>query len=174
MRKYEGLLFNKLMPLALIFSIASLLFSFGAQAAEESLYTRLGGTYNIAQTVDHLVDKIYLNRGLNANPKLKAVHDRPETKAGFKVMLTNWVVQETGGPKIYTPDEFGRGKSMKDSHPHLAITNREFNIIMVECLETFYAYNVPDKEIKELMTGLESYRNVIVTGEKPVSEPPRK
>jgi hemoglobin len=89
-------------------------------------------------------------------------------------MLTNWVVNEVGGPKIYQKDEFGRGKSMKDSHPHLAITNREFNIIMVECLHTFYAFNVPDYEIKQLMTGLESYRNVIVTGEKPVSEPPRK
>jgi hemoglobin len=143
-------------------------------SAEDSLFTRLGGTYNIAQTVDHLVDKIYLNRGLNANPKLKAVHDRPETKAGFKVMLTNWVIQETGGPKVYQPDEFGRGKSMKDSHPQLAITNREFNIILVECLETFYAYNIPDHEISQLMGDLESYRKVIVTGEKPVSEPTRK
>lgn len=143
-------------------------------SAEDSLYTRLGGAYNIAQTVDHLVDKIYLNRGLNANPKLKAVHDRPETKAGFKVSLTNWVVQETGGPKAYIPDEFGRNKSMKESHPHLAITNREFNIILVECLETFYAYNIPDHEISQLMGDLESYRKVIVTGEKPVSEPTRK
>ncbi len=142
--------------------------------AEDSLFTRLGGTYNIAQTVDHLVDKIYLNRGLNANPKLKAIHDRPETKAGFKVMLTNWVVQETGGPKIYTTDEFGRGKSMKDSHPHLNISNREFNIILIECLETFYAYNIPDHEISQLMADLESYRKVIVTAEKPVSEPTRK
>ena len=174
MRNFQGLMLNKIMPMALIAGLASLLLSFGAQAAEESLYTRLGGTYNIASTVDHLVDKIYVNRALNANPKLKAVHDRPETKAGFKVMLTNWVVNEVGGPKIYVKDEFGRGKSMKDSHPHLAITNREFNIIMVECLHTFYAFNVPDYEIKQLMTGLESYRNVIVTGEKPVSEPPRR
>ena len=30
--------------------------------AEDSLFNRLGGTYNIAQTVDHLVDKIYVNR----------------------------------------------------------------------------------------------------------------
>ncbi len=142
--------------------------------AEDSLFNRLGGTYNIAQTVDHLVDKIYLNRGLNANPKLKAIHDRPETKAGFKVMLTNWVVQETGGPKIYTPDGFGRGKSMKDSHPHLNISNREFNIILTECLETFYAYNIPDYEISQLMADLESYRNVIVTSEKPKAEPTRK
>jgi hemoglobin len=143
-------------------------------SAEDSLYTRLGGAYNIAQTVDHLVDKIYLNLGLNANPKLKAVHDRPETKAGFKVLLTNWVIQETGGPKVYQPDEFGRGKSMKDSHPHLNISNREFNIILVECLETFYAYNIPDHEISQLMADLESYRKVIVTAEKPVSEPTRK
>ena len=142
--------------------------------AEESLYNRLGGTYNIASTVDHLVDKIYLNKGLNANPKLKAVHDRPETKAGFKAMLTNWVVQETGGPKIYTPDAFGRGKSMKDSHPHLNISNREFNIILTEALETFYAFNVPDHEISQLMGDLETYRNVIVTSEKPVAEPTKK
>ena len=143
-------------------------------SAEESLSNRLGGTYNIASTVDHLADKIYLNRGLNANPKLKAIHDRPETKAGFKVMLTNWVVQETGGPKIYVADGFGRGKSMKDSHPHLNISNREFNIILNECLETFYTYNVPAHEISQLMGSLESYRNVIVTAEKPVTEAVKK
>lgn len=174
MRNFEGLMLNKLMPMALIVGLASLLLSFGAQAAEESLYNRLGGTYNIASTVDHLVDKIYVNQGLNANPKLKAVHDRPSTKAGFKVMLTNWVVQETGGPKIYTPDAFGRGKSMKDSHPHLNISNREFNIILIEALHTFYAFNVPAHEISQLMGSLESYRNVIVTAEKPVTEPIRK
>lgn len=98
MRNYKGWMLNKIMPMALIAGLASLLFSFGALAAEDSLYMRLGGTYNIASTVDHLVDKIYVNRALNANPKLKAVHDRPETKAGFKVMLTNWVVNEVGGP----------------------------------------------------------------------------
>lgn len=162
---------TKISGLLLAVAISSISF---AAYAEETLFTRLGGAYNIAQTVDHLVDKIYVNRGLNANPKLKAIHDRPETKAGFKVMLTNWVIQETGGPKAYLPDQFGRGKSMKDSHPHLAITNREFNIIMIECLHTFYAYNIPDYEISQLMADLESYRKVIVTGEKPVSEPTRK
>jgi len=130
---------------------------------EESLYTRLGGTYNISLTVDHLVDKIYVNKGLNANPALKAVHDAVHTKAGFKVMLTNWVVERTGGPKIYMPDEFGRGKNMKDSHPHLNISDREFDIIMTECLQTFYAWNVPDYEISQLMADLQSFRGDIVT-----------
>lgn len=131
--------------------------------AEESLYARLGGTYNIASTVDYLVDMIYINKGLNANPSLKAVHDNPASKAGFKVMLTNWVVQETGGPKLYMPDEFGRGKSMKDSHPHLNISNREFDIIKTLALATFYQYNVGNHEIDQLMDDLESYRKVIVT-----------
>ena len=131
--------------------------------AEASLYERLGGTYNIASTVDYLVDMIYINRALNANPALKSVHDRPETKAGFKVMLTNWVVQETGGPKIYVPDQFGRGKSMKDSHPHLNISNREFDIIKTLALATFYQYNIPNHEIDQLMDDLETYRKLIVT-----------
>ncbi len=131
--------------------------------AEDTLYARLGGTYNIASTVDYLVDMIYINKGLNANPSLKAVHDNPASKAGFKVMLTNWVVQETGGPKLYMPDEFGRGKSMKQSHPHLNISNREFDIIKTLALATFYQFNVGNHEIDQLMDDLETYRKVIVT-----------
>ncbi len=132
-------------------------------SAEESLYNRLGGTYNIASTVDYLVEMIYINKGLNANPSLKAVHDNPSSKAGFKAMLTNWVVQETGGPKLYQPDEFGRGKSMKNSHPHLNISNREFDIIKTLALATFYQFNVGNHEIDQLMDDLETYRKVIVT-----------
>ncbi|MDB4041903.1 group 1 truncated hemoglobin [Methylophilaceae bacterium] len=148
-----------------IFIIGS--FSTFVNAADEkSLYSRLGGTYNIALTVDHLVDKIYVNKALNANPALKAVHDAAHTKVGFKVMLTNWVVERTGGPKIYMEDEFGRGKNMKDSHPHLNISDREFDIIMIECLHTFYAFNVPDYEISQLMGDLQSFRKQIVT--KPI------
>ena len=134
-----------------------------ARADEPALYVRLGGTYPIAETVDHLVELIYVNKGLNANPALKAVHDNVDSKKGFKVMLTNWVVQETGGPKIYQPDPFGRGKSMKDSHPHLDISNREFDIIKTLALATFYNYNIGNHEIDQLMDDLESYRNVIVT-----------
>lgn len=135
--------------------------------AEDSLYTRLGGTYGIAQTVDYLVDMIYINKGLNANPLLKNVHDNVSSKAGFKSFLTNWVVQETGGPKIYVPDEFGRGKSMKESHPHLNISDREFDIIKTLCLATFYQYNVGNHEIDQLMDDLESYRKVIVVAKTP-------
>lgn len=154
-------MFKKLVA-GILFVISTVGFTQIAHA-EESLYNRLGGTYNIALTVDYLVDMIYINNGLNANPTLKAVHDNKASKAGFKAMLTNWVVQETGGPAIYQPDAFGRGKSMKDSHPHLNISNREFDIIKTLCLATFYHFNVGNHEIDQLMDDLESYRKVIVT-----------
>jgi|SRR5210317_1218160 hemoglobin len=149
--------------------IVSILFNHAAFAEDkkESLYTRLGGIYNIAITVDHLVDKLYTNHGLNANPNIKNVHDQIQTKAGFKVWLTNWVAKRTGGPDLYKPDEFGRGKNMKDTHPHLKITDREFDIIMTECLQTFYNFNVPDQEISELMADLQSFRGDIVTNPTP-------
>ena len=150
-----------MVPFLALFIFGS--FSSVAVAEEESIHTQLGGTYNIALTVDHLVDKIYVNKALNKNPALKAVHDADHTRAGFKVMLTNWVVERTGGPAIYQPDEFGRGKSMKDSHPHLNITDREFDIIMIECLHTFYAFDVPDHLIKPIMADLQSFRGDIVT-----------
>ncbi len=154
-------MFKKLIA-SIVFAITLLSFT-SIASAEESLYTRLGGTYPIASTVDYLVDMIYINKGLNANPALKAVHDNAASKAGFKAMLTNWVVQETGGPKLYQPDPFGRGKSMKNSHPHLNISNREFDIIKTLCLATFYNFNVGNHEIDQLMDDLESYRKVVVT-----------
>ncbi|MFT5395538.1 MAG: hemoglobin [Gammaproteobacteria bacterium] len=147
-----------------IFMFSSI--SMNVSAEEKSLYERLGGTYNIAITVDHLVDKIYENHGLNANPILKAIHSDKSSKPGFKVMLTNWVVTRTGGPKIYKTDMFGRGKTMKDAHPHLNISNREFDIIMAECKQTFYNFNVPDKELGELMADLQSFRGDIVTSQE--------
>lgn len=147
-----------------------LAFAAPASAQDKStLFERLGGVYNIAQAVDYLVEQIYVNEGLNANPRLKAIHDNFESRKGFKVMLTNWVVQETGGPKIYQQDSFGRGKSLKDAHPHLNISHREFDIIKSLALSTFYRYNIPNEDIDLLMDNLESYRGVIVTrkDEKP-------
>jgi len=37
---------------------------------------------------------------------------------------------------------------------------------MIECLQTFYAFNVPDYEISQLMGDLQSFRKMIVT--KPI------
>ena len=51
----------------------------------------------------------------------------------------------------------------RQSHPHLNITDREFDIIMIECLHTFYAFDVPDHLILPIMADLQSFRGDIVT-----------
>ncbi len=130
-----------------------------ALAEEESLYERLGGIYPIAATVDDLVDRLHVNGTLNANPAVKAVHDR-QGQAGFKVLVTAWVVEKTGGPKMYP------GLPLDKAHAHLNITDREFDVVMNEAATTFYKFNVPEREFDELMALLESYRPQVVTVSK--------
>ena len=121
-----------------------------------TLFERLGGYNAIAATADDVTDRLYVNATLNANPAIGSFHDKQE-KAGFKYMLTAWVVANTGGPpQVYS------GRSMDEAHAHLSITNREFDIVMTECRTTFYKFNVPERELEELMALLEGYRTRIV------------
>lgn len=130
----------------------------GAWAEDKPLYERIGGYKAVAAAVDHLVDNIYKNATLNKNPALKAVHDLNERSA-FKLILATWVIENTGGPKVYI------GRPMDQAHAHLSITTNEFNVILHECKETFYQLGVPDKEMGELMAGLEAQREKVVTGD---------
>ena len=125
-------------------------------ADEKSLYERIGGYKAVAAAADDLVDRIYVNATLNKNPALKVVHDLNE-RAAFKLVLATWVMENTGGPKVY----FGR--PMDSAHAHLSITNREFDVILHECKETFNKLGVPEKESGELMAGLEAQRKAVVT-----------
>ncbi len=140
------------------FALAAVAATSSLAAEEKSLYDRIGGYKGVAAAVDHLVDNIYVNNALNQNPTLKAVHDLNE-RAAFKLVLAAWVMENTGGPKVY----FGR--PMDTGHAHLNISNREFDIILHECKATFYQLNVGQKEIDELMAGLEAQREKIVTAE---------
>jgi len=92
-----------------------------------TLFERLGGYNAIAATADDLTDRLYVNATLNANPAIGKFHEQGD-KAGFKYMLTAWVVAHTGGPEHVYP-----GRSMAEAHAHLTITSREFDIVMTEC-----------------------------------------
>ena len=127
-----------------------------AMAEEKSLYDRIGGYKAVAAAADDLVDRIYVNATLNKNPALKAVHDLNE-RAAFKLILATWVMENTGGPKVY----FGR--PMDNAHAHLSLTNNEFDVILHECKETFNKLGVPGKESGELMAGLEAQRAKVGT-----------
>ena len=85
----------------------------------QSLYERLGGVYAIAAVVDDFIDRVMDDPRLNANPQVNEAHHRV-ARAGFKYLVTEQVCAAAGGPQRYT------GKSMADSHAHLAITELEW------------------------------------------------
>jgi hemoglobin len=84
----------------------------------QSFYERLGGVYAIAVVVDDFIDRVMDDPRLNANPRVNEAHHRV-SRAGFKYLVTEQVCAAAGGPQRYS------GKSMSDSHAHLAITDQE-------------------------------------------------
>jgi hemoglobin len=129
---------------------------------EPSLYDRLGGVYNIATVVDDFIERLYVNDMLNANPKIDEARKRVP-KAGLKFRVTALVCQVTGGPEKYT------GRSMKESHQHLNITEKEWTAMLADFKKTLDKYKVPPREQKELVAIVEGTKKdiVIAKGEKP-------
>ena len=107
-----------------------------------SLYERLGGIYAIAAVVDDFIDRIMINPILNANPLVDEAHHRV-SKAGFKYLVTEMVGWATGGPQKYT------GKTMKESHEHLGISESEWQSFLGDFQTTLDKFQVPAAEQRE-------------------------
>ena len=119
------------------------------------LYERLGGVYAIAAVVDDFIDRIMQDSRLNANPKVDEAHHRV-SKAGFKYLVTEQVCWAAGGPQVYT------GRSMRDSHAHLEITEFEWQSFLDDLHQTFDKFEVPAAERAELLAIVESTKSEIV------------
>jgi len=126
-----------------------------AQEKEKSLYDRLGGVYSIATVVDDFIERLLVNDILNANPKIKEARDRVP-KAGLKYRVTELVCQITGGPQKYT------GRSMKESHSHLNITEKEWDAMVADFKKTLDKFKVPQKEQDELFAIVGTTKSDIV------------
>ena len=126
-----------------------------AQAAQPSLYERLGGAYSIATVVDDFIERLLVNDTLNANPAINEARRRVP-KAGLKFHVTALVCEVSGGPCKYT------GRAMKESHQHLNITQAEWDAMVGDFKATLSKFNVPQREQQELITIVGSTRNDIV------------
>lgn len=129
----------------------------------ESLYDRLGGVYNIASVVDDFIDRIMDNPRLNANPRVDEAHHRV-SKAGFKYLVTEMVCWATGGPQSYT------GKSMRDSHEHLLITEEEWQVFLNDFQTSLDKFQVPPLEQNELFAIVASTKADIVIPSSPTPQ----
>ena len=124
-------------------------------SSQPSLYERLGGVYAIAAVVDDFIDRIMVDSRLNANPKVDEAHYRV-SKAGFKYLVTEQVCWAAGGPQVYT------GRSMRDSHAHLEITEFEWQSFLDDLRHTFDKFEVPAAERAELLAIVASTKSDIV------------
>jgi hemoglobin len=120
-----------------------------------SLYDRLGGVYSIATVVDDFIERLLVNDTLNANPRINEARQRVP-KAGLKFQVTTLVCQVTGGPCTYT------GRSMKDSHRHLNITEKEWAAMVADFKKSLSKFKVPEKEQGDLVSIVESTKGDIV------------
>jgi hemoglobin len=127
------------------------------RAAEEkkSLYDRLGGAYAIATVVDAFIEKLLVNDTLNANPAIREARSHVP-KAGLKFHVTALVCQVTGGPQTYA------GRSMKDAHRDLHITEHEWDAMVRDFVEVLDQFKVPKAEQTELLTIVGTTRGDIV------------
>ncbi len=125
------------------------------ETSEPSLYDRLGGVYAIASVVDDFIERLLVDDILNANPAIKEARDLVP-KAGLKFRVTALVCQATSGPQSYT------GRSMKESHQHLNITEEEWEAMKADFQETLDKFQVPEQEQNELLAIVESTKGEIV------------
>jgi hemoglobin len=126
-----------------------------ATSAQKSLYDRLGGVYAIAAVIDDFINRIMDNPRLNANPKVDEAHHRV-SRAGFKYLVTEMVCWAAGGPQQYT------GRSMRDSHVHLDITEDEWQVFLADLQACLDHFAVPRAEQGEIFALVESTKSDIV------------
>ena len=118
-----------------------------AVAEEPSLYERVGGIFAIAAVVNRFSDEIIKNPKLNVNPALKAWNETESEfrLPGLKFGRTQWVASLAGGPYEYT------GLPLDEAHKDFHLTEEEFAEVGAEIVRALEYYQVPEREIQELV-----------------------
>lgn len=93
--------------------------------------------------MDDFIERLLVNDILNANPAISEARKRVP-KAGLKFRVTALVCQVTGGPEKYV------GRSMKEAHKHLNITEKEWDALVADFKKSLDTFNVPEREQQEL------------------------
>ena len=131
--------------------IALLLFT-SKSYSQESLYKRLGGYDAIAAVTDDFIGRLATNKDLSKF--FIGLSDDSKTKV--RQHIVDFLCNKSGGPCAYI------GRTMKDTHKGLKITESDWNISAGLLGETFKKFNVPKKETDEVFALVISLKNDIV------------
>jgi hemoglobin len=122
---------------------------------EKSLWDRLGGEPAVSKVVDDFTEIA------GPDPKVNFTRDgkyKPtdEQMVALKKSLVAFISSATGGPLKYT------GKSMKEVHKGMGITNEEFDAIGADLVQALAKNGVAKENIAALMAIVETTRKDIV------------
>lgn len=113
------------------------------QTGTKPLYERLDGLKGITVVVDDFINRLVVNEELNKNPAINA--GRKSSPAPYlKFHVSQLMCELSGGPCKYT------GKAMKESHAHLNISEKEWDVMAEEFQKSLDKFKVPAAEQKEL------------------------
>ena len=113
------------------------------QTNTEPLYERLGGLKGITVVVDDFINRLVSNKTLNKNPAINAGR-KSSPPPYLKFQVSQLICELAGGPCKYT------GKAMKESHAHLNISEKEWDVMAKEFQKSLNKFKVPAAEQKEL------------------------
>lgn len=134
--------------LATVALLASSL-SFGAVAADKTLYERLGGKPALEAVVGELWTVAAADKRINA----RFANTKPEVFAG---KLVAFLCVAAGGPCKYD------GRDMKTAHTGMKLTEAEFNALAEDTAQVLDKFKVPAKEKGEVMGMLGGLKGDII------------
>lgn len=120
--------------------------------SQESLYKRIGGYDAIAAVTDDFIARLATNKDI-ARFFVGASDD---SKKKIRQHIVDQLCNATGGPCLYL------GRSMKDAHKGLKISEKDWTIAAGLLVETFNKFKVPQKEQDELIAIVNTLKKDIV------------
>jgi len=121
--------------------------------APRSLYERMGGETVIVKVVDDFVANVAADDNIKEKHRK---HFMEGDVAALKKKLVDQIGQATGGPQKYT------GKDMKTAHKGMAITDKDFDQLVVDLVKALDNSKVGKAEQHELLTMLGGMRKDVV------------
>ncbi|MDT7808124.1 MAG: hemoglobin [Acidobacteriota bacterium] len=118
----------------------------------KSLYERLGGYNAIAAVVDDFVGRLVTDKQFERF----FVGHSTDSKKRIRQHIVDQFCAAAGGPCIYT------GRSMKDSHQGMGITEAEWDAAAKHLVATLDKFKVGEQEKKDLLAFVGSLKNDIV------------
>lgn len=126
---------------SLFIALVCILAGSAVSRSQESLYKRLGGYDAIAAVTDDFVGRLIMNKDMSRF--FTGTSD--DSRIRIRQHIIDFFCMKTGGPCGYT------GRSMKDSHKGLKISESDWNIAAGLLVETLDNFKLPEKEKNEFL-----------------------